>query len=177
MVSSTICRHQHDGALMRCRMVTQATLKAVFCYNPTTGIFTRLNPVGKQKREYTRVDNEGYVKIHINGIPYRAHRLAWLYMTGFLPKQQIDHIDGNRSNNKWPNLRDVPHIVNVQNRRKAQRNNKSTGLIGVSLMGNKYLARIGFGGRRIRIGLFPTEEEAYEAYLEYKRRLHIGCTI
>ncbi|MDD0156969.1 HNH endonuclease signature motif containing protein, partial [Shigella flexneri] len=57
----------------------------------------------------------GYNAINIDGVRYFAHRLAWLYVYGEWPKQEIDHIDRNRRNNAISNLRDVSRVVNALN--------------------------------------------------------------
>lgn len=102
-----------------------------------------------------------------------AHRLAWLYMTGEWPRQEIDHIDGDRANNKWLNLRDVDHATNMQNRRVAQSNNVG-GFLGVSRRAESI--HIAYVGTKY-IGSFRTPEEAHAAYVQRKRAAHDGCTI
>lgn len=106
----------------------------------------------------------------------RAHRIAWLLMTGAWPEQEIDHIDGNRSNNCWSNLREVEHVLNSHNQRRPSKNN-STGALGVSMGPSKtspYLAGIRVDGKRIHLGSFRTLEEAESAYLTAKRQMHPG---
>ena len=66
----------------------------------------------------------GYRKLKFRGKQYLVHRIAWLLQHGSWPVGDIDHIDGNPSNNKLENLRDVPHSVNLQNRKSAEAGNK-----------------------------------------------------
>lgn len=108
-----------------------------------------------------------------------AHRLVWLHLYGEWPEHGIDHINGRRSDNTAANLRSVPQSENVQNQRKARRDNKSTGLLGVSRPSgrSKYRAQIMAQGRNRYLGYFDTPEEAHAAYLAAKRQLHPGCTI
>jgi hypothetical protein len=103
--------------------------REMFSYNPETGIITRSGPYTRadgEKRFYKigseagrRDDASGYRTIRISPLgPVLAHRLAWLLQTGGWPKQQIDHINGVKDDNRWLNLRDVSHMVNSQNRLK-----------------------------------------------------------
>ncbi len=85
--------------------LTQERLKEVLSYNPETGIFTR-NP-GIRGGEKVGTNSHGYVSIMVDGYLYQAHRLAWLYMEGYMPEQEIDHISRKRDDNRWCNLRVV----------------------------------------------------------------------
>lgn len=156
------------------------TLKSLVSYNPENGEFERL-----VKRSHNAgcgsVNTHGYVVISLLNKPYYAHRLAWLYCHGEMPKGQIDHINGDRSDNRLENLRDASVEINQQNLRKAQKNSK-TGLLGVMYMGKNrrgksYASRVHHNGKRHDLGYFETPEEAHEAYLIAKRRLHEGSTI
>ena len=97
--------------------ITQEYLKLRLHYNKTSGIFTwrpykylNLSKVGKPAGTEHHM---GYIVIGVGNHVYQAHRLAWLYIHGYWPKQVIDHIDGNKTNNKLSNLRDVSQSVNV----------------------------------------------------------------
>ena len=92
-------------------------------------------------------------------------------MTGEMPRGDVDHIDGDRANNIWANLRDVSHKANLQNRHGAQKNNKS-GFLGVHKRGKKWAASIAVNGRSVSLGRYPTPEDAHHAYLGAKRLLH-----
>lgn len=104
------------------------------------------------------------------------YRLAWFIMTGAWPEGEIDHIDGDPTNDRWDNLRDVSHRDNLQNRRRAARNNK-VGVLGVCPNGSGFSAQINVGGVKHHLGTFRTPELAHAAHVEAKRRLHSGCTI
>lgn len=159
--------------------LTAQRLRELLHYDPETGIFTAQEiRTGRKNRsgEIGSVNRNGYRVMHVIGQRYRTHRLAWLYMTGEWPKSQIDHIDGDRLNNKWGNLRDVPRSINLQNLHAAQVNNK-IGLLGVSKVNQKWLARIFVDGKATRLGRFETPEQAHQAYLNAKRALHMGCSI
>ena len=119
--------------------------------------------------------------IRVGGARHYAHRLAWLFATGEWPKETIDHINGDRGDNRIANLRDVPRRINCENQRKARSVNR-VGLLGVSRAtgnrpGKPYTAFIGVRGKSVGLGYFPTAELAHEAYLAAKRRLHEGCSI
>ena len=156
-------------------------LREVLNYDPDTGVFTwRVStsnraPVGSVAGWNT----DGHIGIAIDGVKYKAHRLAWVYMTGEQPQFEIDHINGMRDDNRWTNLRDVPAIFNCQNQRRAQPKNKSCGLLGVcrDKRTGRWYSQICANNKVHHLGSFPTAEEAHQAYVEAKRKLHPGCTI
>jgi hypothetical protein len=96
----------------------------------------------------------------------RGHRLAWYLHYGHLPNNSIDHIDGNRNNNKIQNLRDVTAQQNQWNHTKAKGYywHKSS---------NKFCAYIKINGKMKHLGLFQTKQEARNAYLKAKEIYHI----
>lgn len=100
-------------------------------------------------------------------------------MIGAPPKGEIDHIDGDASNNRWVNLRDVDKKTNIQNVRRARSHNKSTGVLGVVYeeRTKKFRAGLTFNGKRYWFGRFTDVDQAHQAYLEGKRKLHAGCTL
>jgi HNH endonuclease len=161
--------------------LTAARLRDLLHYDPDTGLFTRLvrsaqsNRVGDIAGGITKAR---YIQVSVAGVLLYGHRLAVLYMTGEWPVGEVDHRDGDRSNNRWGNLREVDRSMNQQNLRRAQRNNQS-GTLGVSpyFLTGRWCARIYVDGRVRRLGVFSTQQEAGEAYLEAKRQLHPGCTI
>lgn len=125
-----------------------------------------------------RINVNGYRDICVDERSYRAHRIIWLYKTGRWPAGVIDHIDGDRLNNRWCNLRDVSPAINVQNQRRASKRS-STGFLGVYYheRSRGFIARIFINGIRHQLGVFRTKEAAHDAYVLAKRRLHPGCTI
>jgi hypothetical protein len=160
--------------------LTAARLREVIHYDQLTGICTMLVstayrvPVG---RVVTPPANGDYMRVQIDGVRYKVHRLAWLYCHGSWPTHTVDHINGDKTDNRLSNLRDVPHQTNVQNKRRAFASNKS-GFLGVSLHGSgKWAAALRNNGKTVHVGLFETAEEAHSAYLKRKRELHSGCTI
>jgi len=131
----------------------------------------------KQGKISGSLSNEGYLVTSVDQKLYKCHRLAWLYMTGEWPQGQIDHINGIRSDNRFENLRDVAKQINLENQRKAQRRNKSTGVLGTFKNGAKFAARITHNHTKNYLGTFNTIEEASAAYVAAKRMFHSGCTI
>jgi len=155
--------------------LTQEMLRQQLRYDPETGVFTwnvEQRSGAKKGGVAGKQNPEGYLYISAFGLPFFAHRLAWLHVYGSWPQQQIDHIDGNTSNNKLSNLRDVSPRTNQQNRYVAQKTSR-TGLIGVSKTAyEKWYARIRVDGKHKFLGCFSTPELASSAYLEAKRIYH-----
>ena len=161
------------------RVLTTGRLREVLAYDADTGIFTRLERSAAKVRIGDiagGIDPQGYTLIRVDLKRYRAHRLAWLYMTEVWPDGQIDHINGIRSDNTWGNLRDVTNTINCQNKHQARSDNKS-GFLGVSRDKKAWRAVITINGARKYLGRHETPEIAYAAYLKAKRRYHEGCTI
>ncbi len=160
-------------------MITQKYLKEILIYDKETGDFFWRKKMGKMlpltKAGTVNVVHK-YVCIGINGKKYRAHRLAWIYETGEHPKQEIDHINGIRWDNRFCNLRDVSPGQNQQNRTKANRNN-SQKLLGAYRQNNKFISVICVNRKQIYLGVFNTPIDAHNAYLEAKRNLHKTCSI
>lgn len=153
-------------------------LKFLFNYDPVKGIFIRRKSVSKTKEGDIagHDDGKGYVQFMIDKKKYRAHRLAWLYMTGDHPKGEIDHINGIHNDNRFENLRDVIPSVNMQNQRNPRVTNK-LGIQGVIRCGKKYLASISINGKTKRLGMFSTTHKAHEVYVQAKRQFHLGSTL
>lgn len=162
-------------------MLTQERLKELLHYDPDTGLFTRIKRTNcrTQIGEIAGYFNNhtGYWLISIDNGRYYAHRLAWFYVFGKWPEHDIDHINTNKVDNKLSNLRDVSRQINKQNRKKAQSNNKS-GLLGVKkYRSDYYTARIVINGKEKHIGCFKNPIDAFNAYVEFKRKYHTGNTL
>lgn len=140
-----------------------ADLKEIVHYDPFTGYFTSLVRRGSKVMVGDKLgsENKGYLYIMINYNKYLAHRLAWFYMNGEWPKE-IDHINGNPSDNRWANLRVATHRQNLANCKL--KTNNSTGYKGVSKNRGKYQAQIRVEGKRLMLGRFNTMQEASVAY-------------
>ncbi len=155
------------------KRVTADRLRELLSYDPSTGLFTWLLSTGNRAPVGAVAGSvgKGYVDIRIDQRLYKAHRLAWLYMTGEWPEQQIDHRDLNRANNRWDNLRVATNSQNHANTR-AQSNNRS-GFKGVSWSkaANKWMAQIVRDRCHTYLGLFDTPEDAHAAYCVAAERL------
>lgn len=139
-------------------MITQNDLKKRLCYDPKTGIFTRLVRCGNQAggKVAGTPHKKGYISIGFSlaGVKkiYLAHRLAWLYVFGEMPDGQIDHINGDKTDNRIENLRVVNHLENHKNTKLHSRN--KSGLSGVWFHGqNKnWCAEIKVNNKKIGLG-------------------------
>lgn len=117
----------------------------------------------------------GYIVLKIGRRAVRAHRLAWFLAHGQWPDGEIDHINGDRSDNRLANLRVVDRAGNSQNRRKAHGDN-SHGFLGAAWNHQHQRWQAKIVARRVRhhLGYFDTAEAAHAAYMQAKQRLHIN---
>lgn len=150
-------------------MLTQAKLKELLDYDPDTGVFTRkttpkkgLWEKGQPAGSVNKVN--GYTEVWVDGKSYTGHRLAFLYMTGAFPERNVDHLNLNRSDNRWCNLRPATQLQNTWNIPKSKAN--TSGFKGVSLRKDtlKWASRIKANGRYLSLGCFDSPEEAAKAY-------------
>jgi hypothetical protein len=158
--------------------LTAESVRAALQYDAGTGVFTWRAARGCKRAGSIAgsIRNDGYRCIRLFGNWRYAHRLAWLWVTGAWPEIEIDHIDGDRSNNKFANLRDVSRLVNGQNLRRAKSCSQS-GVLGVYRRGNKHVAQICVAGVGRNLGTFATAEAAHAAYIAEKRIWHEGNTL
>ena len=150
-------------------MITQERLKELLHYDPLTGVFTRLVATSNSVKVGDVAGNisaGGYRVIGVCGKQYLAHRLAWLYMKGDMPKDQVDHINGVRVDNSWANLRGATDLTNQKNT-SISKNNKS-GVVGVSWSktNNKWRAIIWDNKKKIHLGYFKDIADAALERLE-----------
>lgn len=137
-------------------MITKTRLKEVLFYNSTSGLFTWLIDVKGSRGRYGvagTTNNRGYVSITIDGKRYSAHRLAFLYMEGELPEHHVDHINRDKTDNSWANLRHATEAINNRNRKS------NLDFIGVGLhsKSGKWNARVPENNRKGKsLGLYFT---------------------
>lgn len=156
-------------------MVSRERLLELFQYDAETGNLVRKigrsGPKARAGDVAGRVTDKGYVRLYVDGSPYSAHRLIWFIKYGEYV-EEIDHINGIKSDNRIENLRSVTRSQNRMNV-GAYSNNKS-GVRGVSWSkaNNKWKAQIQKDGRKIGIGYFSSIDEAKEAYMKAASKHH-----
>ena len=153
------------------KRLTQERLREVLAYDPATGILTwkvgtSRGRVGAQAGVTTKL---GYRYVAVDARKYLAHRLAWLHYHGKWPNKELDHINGNRDDNRIANLREANKYQNAHNSPRAV---GATGYRGVRQKGRRFQAIITARNRRISLGWFATAEEAHAAYVEGARKHH-----
>ena len=156
-------------------MITQSELKSQLHYDHETGLFTRLKINNRKYRigELAGTINAyGYIDIKLNNITYKAHRLAWFYMTGAWPKQFIDHINMIRNDNAFNNLREATRNQNVYNRNKLITNTSGHKNVNWCKRTNKLVARGAFEKNRRHLGYFIDISKAMEAADNYSLLKH-----
>lgn len=157
--------------------LTAETLRGLLHYDPESGVFTWLRR--PERTKYDRAWNTRYAGrqagtsswrggkqyraiVIFNRRPYLSHRLAFLYMTGGWPSNDIDHRNGDSLNNRWGNLREATAAENNRNRKPRRH---STDLKGVSrYRDGRFMAQIRVAGRPRFLGYFNTPEEAHASY-------------
>lgn len=165
---------------------TDEQLRATFYVDTSEWIVRRKiasPPYEAGHRANARCRKSGYRFVRIRTKEYAEHRLIWFLYYGRWPKYHIDHINGDKLDNRIENLRDVPAAINAMNVRKAREGTRMNTPLGVVYIPAKkaktpkYRATISINGVAKSLGKYHTPEEAHQVYLEAKRRLHSGCTI
>ncbi len=162
--------------------LTQKRLRELLHYDPLTGEFRWRIKTAQHVKVGTiagSVQSTGYRQIRVkvdgavgNGRLYCASRLAWLYTHSHWPKAELDHIDGNKSNDQLANLREATRLQNMGNIKRA--NNNTSGFKGVFWRNDsrRWRATCSANGKRRSLGSFDTAEEAYAAYCSAAIELH-----
>jgi len=160
--------------------MTKERLEELFEYDKSTGNFIRKCTTSSNAKKHTIAGyktKEGYIKISIDGKKYLAHRLVWLYVYGYMPKQ-IDHIDHNRANNTICNLRDTTQKENCKN--SSLRKDNTTGISGVYFDKKRKLfkVQISKGNKDLFFGRYKSFKEAVKvrnsAYFELEYHKNHG---
>ena len=156
--------------------LTQERLKELLSYDPLTGGFLwMVDRGGKKAGDEAGCKKRTYIVINVDDCSYRAHHLAWFYMTGEWPDPFVDHRDLNKHNNVWDNLREATKSQNQANIGLIKSN--VSGLKGVSRYrageryGKPWQASIGKDGKSRHLGHFATKEDAHAAYCEAAQKL------
>lgn len=152
------------------RIPTQDELKALYHYDPETGLFTHLQNRGKGRAGQIagNINSNGYREMRVCNTLCQAHRLAFLYMTGTFPEKPltVDHINGVRDDNRWCNLRAA--TWHEQNWNSGVRAMCQSGLKGAWLCKTtgRWQSMLQDGNRRIWLGRFDTAEDAHKAWIK-----------
>ena len=153
------------------KRLDQAQLKKFLSYDPETGVFIRVATSSLKTRRHIGeiagyITSNGYwvIAIEHKRNRFRAHRLAWLFMTGKWPENDIDHINGDRLDNRWINLREATRSQNLGNSRIPSTN--KSGFKGVSFdhVRGKWKAQITLDGVHYFLGRYDEIEDAIQAY-------------
>lgn len=160
--------------------VGAADVRAAFDYDAAAGQLIwrdadHLSPSDRSRlvgKPAGSLNADGYVSIKFRGRLYRAHRLVWVHTTGAWPAGEIDHVDGDKSNNRFANLRIASRSENMRNV-SAYASSKS-GLKGTSFdrVSGKWRAQIMLNRRGKFLGRFATAEEAHAAYRAAAEQIH-----
>lgn len=156
-------------------VVSLARVRELLSYDPATGDFHWiLGPIHRRRdgRLAGVARKDGYRSIAIDQKTYLAHRLAWFYVHGAWPKNLIDHVNMDRSDNRIANLREATYAENAQNATKRPTNTSGYKGVSWSFSKGKWTARI-VSDMRIRVlGYFDTPEAAHAAYMKAANRYH-----
>ena len=160
--------------------LTPERVSELFNYDPLTGVLTWKRSRGGQVSGSHAgcITEDGYRRVTTGRRSYLVHRLIWMLVYGAWPTNTIDHINGDKLDNRITNLRDVTRKTNKENMRKPRKDN-TVGVLGVHWHKymKKFQASIRTNGERIHLGTYNTSEEAHQAYLTAKRQLHAGNTL
>jgi hypothetical protein len=155
-------------------MVDPAKLRELFVYDPITGDlrWKTARPGGVYEGFLVKTpDSHGYLRVGYRGRKMKAHRVIWAMVTGDHPKGQIDHKNGDRSDNRWCNLREATNGQNVAN--STRRRDSKTGVKCVQFRGRHgFLVRVTKDGVKHSFGYHPTLEEAEAAAIAARQQLH-----
>jgi len=137
-------------------------LKQALRYDPATGIFRWAPGTRRAGQQAGHQTKRGHWTINRKAVLYQAHQVAWLLYYGDWPTHGIDHIDGDPSNNRIANLRDVGQPENTKNR--SLNRNSSSGVAGVSWCkeSQKWRAYVHLNGKPLRLGFFASFNEAVQ---------------
>lgn len=155
--------------------LTQESLKEALDYDESSGLFKRISLTNRSDNKNEHAGTElknGYISISVLGKLYLAHRLAWLYITGSCPKNQIDHINTVKSDNRSANLREATFSQNLRNTNLRKSNTSGYKGVSWSLKKQKWLAKAVFEKKQIHLGEFDDPLLASNAYQSFAKTMH-----
>lgn len=161
---------------------SQEVLRQLLRYEPSTGkLFWKERTGGKSEKHtktwnsrnagteaFPTIHKQGYRKGTLLGVTVLAHRVAWAIQTGVWPDEQVDHINGMKSDNRWENLRQVTNSENCRNMPIPKHN--TSGVLGVYTEGKGWKAAIQVGGKNIHLGCFRSLSDAAQARKEAENK-------
>lgn len=166
-------------------------LKDLFDYDPVTGRL--VNKITRERAKAGklagRINRNGYRQVRVNYIAYYASRIIWKLQTGEDPgEKEIDHINGNREDNRWDNLRLATRSENLANKAKYSGDLDLPKGVYRSPTKGKYCACIKIEQKTVYLGTFSTAEQAGKAYKEASEKVFgeytntrvataVGCTL
>lgn len=158
------------------QFITKSQIAEYLKYDPFTGLFTAIKSHGTRWKIGSIVghkNNSGYVTISLKGKLRKAHRMAWIYMydvdiDGF----QIDHINGNKSDNRISNLRISTHQQNMFNMKKKKTNKSGVKGVHFDNRCNKWRAQTSINKKRVHLGLFDSIRDAERVIYEFMNKNH-----
>lgn len=155
-------------------LITQDFLKSILFYQPESGLFFWKvgSPQRKEGGIAGKVSSSGYINISIKNKMYRAHRLAWVYMTGEQPPASIDHINRDRSDNRWANLRKASVPENQWNIGKKSHNKSGVKGVHWSTRDKVWKAACRVNGVFHHVGSFRSLDAAAVAVQEFRAKHH-----
>ena len=156
--------------------LTHAEVTSMLRYEPDTGrLFWKVSRGGRLAGDPVgTVRPDGYLSVGMRDNKLLVHRLIWFLVTGVWPENDIDHVNGLRTDNRLVNLRAVSRAQNLQNLDANNLNNQTTGLVGASYDKGRrnFRSYIVVGRKQINLGRFSTGEAAHAAYLKAKSVIH-----
>jgi len=159
--------------------LTQQRLKEVLDYDPETGVFIwKASTSGREVvGSVAGAPNwAGYWRIGMDSHRYKAHRLAFLWMEGHFPDADVDHINGNRSDNRWQNLRPASRTINMQNTKRYLNNKSDFTGIAFEAKTKKWRAEIKANGKQRYLGVYDKfwQALATRKIAERKHGFHVN---
>jgi hypothetical protein len=152
--------------------ITQERLRELLDYDPETGIFRWRVASSPYARHHTYAvgdvaghsQSRGYLAMWLDGRKYLAHRLAWLYVHGVMPDDDMDHVNRTRTDNRIENLRPASRVQNNGNAALPKHNTSGVKGVRWHKQRGKWVAQISIGNRCRYLGIFGSKDDAADAY-------------